>query len=147
LKPDILTVTAWAYLLSDINNYDSTPFAKGWNNTILGFGNNSPSNIFWRFKRVGELLVEHNVAGAVSLDTWHHVGYVYDGRYLTTILDGAQIEAYDFGSTVLPDWAAIDVLIGGNNFGGRNRSRVQDVRMYNQALSVAEVSRIAFGRA
>lgn len=81
---------------------------------------------------------------SISLNKWHHGMAVYDGTNLYFYLDGTLSL-----TTTLPttqDATAATLIIGNRlNNAGAFQGKIQDVRIYDNALSAAEVKEIAQG--
>ena len=81
---------------------------------------------------------------AISLNQWHHGMAVYDGTNLYFYLDGVLSS-----TTTLPATqdATATTLVIGNRLGnaGAFQGKIQDVRIYDNALSAVEVKEIAQG--
>jgi hypothetical protein len=82
-----------------------------------------------------------------ALSQWHHVGYTYDGQTHRLYADGALIGTSTFTVSAV---ATTDVFLGlfhpvdepKERFGGR----IDDVRIYDRALSAGEIAALAAGR-
>ena len=84
-----------------------------------------------------------SITPAVNVDdnTWHYIGYVYNGnKSVTFYVDGVSYSASTAG--------ALNTTIGGSHIIGRDGNSnvayfnglIDDVRIYNRALSAAEIS-------
>lgn len=85
-----------------------------------------------------------NVSGAtvVPLNTWVHVASRYDGVNLKVYLNGK--EDGTTATSVNPADGTSELKIGERGNGGTNfNGRIDDVRMYNRALSEAEIKLLA----
>jgi hypothetical protein len=79
---------------------------------------------------------------AVGLDEWHHVAGTYDGANINVYLDGSLDGTIETTSPIGVN--AANVLIGENpEAAGRNwDGLIDDVRVYNRALSAAEIGEL-----
>ncbi|MDX3451886.1 LamG domain-containing protein [Streptomyces sp. ME02-8801-2C] len=76
--------------------------------------------------------------GAVPTDTWHHVACVNDGRTARIYVDGVKASEYAFAG----DRAATQSpLLVGTDGTGRYTGLLAHVRIYDNALSQAEIQR------
>ncbi|MFN0089594.1 MAG: LamG-like jellyroll fold domain-containing protein [Acidimicrobiales bacterium] len=76
---------------------------------------------------------------AASTNAWRHLALTYDGVTMRIYLDGVQVGAR--AQTGAPAGAAGPLQIGGNTVWGEWYSGlVDDVRVYNRALSAAELA-------
>ena len=79
-----------------------------------------------------------NSTTALAVNTWTHVAYSYDGATLRMFINGTQV-ATAAGPTALTASAG-PLRIGGNAIWGEYFSgRIDEVRLYNRALSAAEI--------
>ena len=84
--------------------------------------------------------------GAVSLSTntqltagWHHVAATYDGVNLTLYLDGTLKNSKNASGTVQASTA--DLIIGAENSASLFNGTVDELAIYNRALSLAEIQK------
>ena len=141
---DITDFITFAYWIKVVE------FDKGWN-TVLSKGDDS-----WRSSRAGwNNFMEAAVTGTTGDYTygvtpvddgqWHHVGFVYDGRrnylYVDGELDASEPSTGKINVSRYPLW------IGGNAQwpGGWWNGLIDDVRIYNRALSQEDVQIIMQG--
>jgi hypothetical protein len=77
------------------------------------------------------------------LNSWGHLACVYDGSALRLYINGAEISsasasgannvgAYNTNLTIGSDWIGSKLVVG----------KIDDVRLYNRALSAAEIKAI-----
>jgi hypothetical protein len=81
--------------------------------------------------------------GDVNDGNWHHIAGVYDGQDLSIYQDGLRVDGKSVRGVINRNWSR--VLIGEN---GQTRNRfwngwIDDVRLYNRALTVAEIGALA----
>ncbi len=75
---------------------------------------------------------------ALPLNTWSHIAVTYDGALMSFYLNGALVSSTAVSGAIT---ASTDALtIGGNSYSGQNwMGLVDEVRIYNRALGVAEI--------
>lgn len=135
-----LTVTVWARLDSflgcDPTNDDPALIEKDGNYFMLGFGGSC--NDVPRFRlttAAGTATVE---GGSISLGDWHLFAGVYDGNQLSLYVDGVLAGSGSHGGAV--SMPAGDLKIGHRTvYGSYIAGRVDDVRLYDRALSTQEI--------
>lgn len=77
--------------------------------------------------------------GGVSHGAWHHVAAVYDGATLALYVDG-RLVAGPTGVAAAPSANAFALYIGALGVGNYWTGQLEDVRIYNRALSTGEVA-------
>lgn len=137
------TVTAWINC-DDCTTGDGAIFVSG------GTGNN-----YWWVGNENDGTLQFNIdggstyysTGTLTESTWHHVAYVKDGDSGTNFsfyIDGKPAGTASVGSLTTP---AGDIAIGyrtetsATEFDGR----IDDVRIYNYALSQAQIQKVMQG--
>ncbi len=74
----------------------------------------------------------------LPLNTWSHVAATYDGTTMTFYVNGTQVSSQAQTGTITSTTDAL--TIGGNSFYGENWAGIIDeVRIYNRALSTSEI--------
>ncbi len=135
-----MTVAAWVTIRS-IPTAWACVIAKGEYSWRLSNENTEP-----RFHFGITLWSENNpsIPGdtAVGYDEWHHVAGTYDGANINVYLDGSLDGTTDTPSPIGVN--AANVLLGENpEAAGRNwDGLIDDVRIYNRALSQAEIGEL-----
>ena len=86
--------------------------------------------------------VDESGGNAVVADVWQHVACTYDGAFKRVYVNGVEIGAYALTGAIT---TANPVSIGGHiNATTRNfRGELDDVRIYNRALTAQEIYRMA----
>ena len=78
-------------------------------------------------------------ATAIPLGTWTHLATTYDGTTLRVYVNGVQVGSLAATGTIASSTG--QVTIGGNSVWGEYfAGAVDDVRIYNRALSAAEIT-------
>ena len=76
---------------------------------------------------------------AIPLNTWSHVAVTWDGATMRFYVNGTQVATKARTGTL--QTVATPVRIGANTYAGENfLGRIDEVRIYNRALSAAEVT-------
>jgi hypothetical protein len=82
--------------------------------------------------------VELNGTAAVPLNTWTHLAVTYDGSMLRMFVNGVQVSSRALTGS-MPATAS-PLRIGGNSVWGEYyRGLIDEVRVYNRALTGAEI--------
>ena len=124
----------------------ATPSAKACAFNVSGsssgvfIGYNS-STVFGVWKNAGTTLVQTTTLPSVN--AWHHIAYVKSGSSNYLYIDGTQVAT----STTATDTAAATIInagraASGNYFAGN----VDEVRVYNRALSATEINALALAK-
>jgi hypothetical protein len=80
---------------------------------------------------------------SLPLITWHHVVFTFSNGVVTGYVDGAPVpfSINTFTATSLPQWAyGLYIAAYNSNFSNPYKGSLDDLRVYNRALSAAEVS-------
>lgn len=139
LKPTYITIEGWVTLKSGGNNhFDSSPCTKGWMKFDCGFENSATPRAAFRVLFQGDAgWTELIGIGTQPLNTWIFVAYVYDGSYMRIYVNGVQNNYVAKVGTI--SWSTANIMIGGNDYGGSDYSIVDDVHVWNRALSATEI--------
>ncbi|HXI60836.1 MAG TPA: LamG domain-containing protein [Polyangia bacterium] len=141
--PDSLSaksITAWVNLSSTAGTQDIfTLLDSGGVSIVTTFGVKTGSLVAW--KGGGVQLAATTAPGTGG---WHHVAYTFDGVTHTVYVDGGSTGT---GTTTLPAGTYSAAYIG-SRAGATEllNGSLDDVRVYNVALSAAQVSNLASGR-
>ncbi len=84
--------------------------------------------------------IQHIHAGVPAVGEWYHVAGTYDGTTMRLYVDGVEIGSRTVSGTV---GAGLDVQINSNN--ERFDGLLDDVRVYDRALSPCEIALLAAG--
>jgi prepilin-type N-terminal cleavage/methylation domain-containing protein len=131
LPTNSLTASAWVNISS---NNDFQVFNESWA-SVAGawtlYGNNSGGPTI-KFGVVDNSVVAHQVTCATTLNTWHFIAGTYDGSNVSAYLDGVICGQTALSSQTL--YAGLRPSAFAQNPGS-----MDDVRLYNRALSSAEI--------
>ena len=161
-----MTICAWVYLTSyPADTKEAAIVSKGGTGETAGNNHNYlltiENNLFNTGLAVVATFLYENSSGTnyttyfdltadnFPLNTWHHVLGVFDDTADTmdVYIDGVQGVA-GTGKTGTPENNAQNVRIGYGNVGANSvyfPGKIDDVRIYNRALSKAEIVKIAKG--
>jgi alpha-N-arabinofuranosidase len=133
----VQTISVWAYLRS-----------TGTDQYILCLWNQAASNAVALGIRPGRLQVwKWNTTPLVvtappAINSWHHIAYTFDGVTHKLYVDGAAPAT----GTTAPNTAAVTVAeIGAWNNSSLLDGQLDDLRIYNVALTAAQVAKLAAG--
>jgi hypothetical protein len=139
-----LTLMAWIRPLDLPSGF--TRFALGFidngGNTDVGFfterGDFGPSDVFQCDIRIGGSLAAFN-GGALTLNTWVHMAVTYNGSTVILYKNGVAVATVAASGTVSPGDAFY--VAGWNTVAPySSNSDIDDVRVFNSALSLAQVN-------
>jgi hypothetical protein len=98
----------------------------------------------WRWASASGSIVAPSRA---ALSQWHHIGYSFDGQTHLLYLDGVQLGMASFNLNNVP---AAEVFLGTyhptDEPGERFRGRIDDVRIYDRALTASQFAALYSGR-
>jgi hypothetical protein len=139
---NFITIAGWVYLRSGGGkHFDSSPITKGWTYTSLGFDNSAtPLQLAQLKTSVNGLLTIHGDTVA-SLDNWHYSSLTYDGQTIRIYLDGKQTASQSASGTIVYN-TGVDWWIGANNYGGYDFSAIDEVQIWNRALTQTEITEL-----
>ena len=82
---------------------------------------------------------------SIPLDTWTHICFIYNNGNLELYINGNFLKSYS--TNIVPDWENISTIgIGAAANGGeKSKCYINDVRIYDHALSAKEVKEISQG--
>jgi hypothetical protein len=138
LQASSVTVEAWVY-----------PTAlSGWRSVVMNeaekglvFGLYAHDNLPHPAMTVGVNGIDYSAGGvsALRLNTWTHLAATYDGTTIRLYVNGVEAGTAA-GAGALPE-TANPLRIGGNSVWGEYfKGRIDEVRIYNRALSTAEIT-------
>ncbi|MDD5055254.1 MAG: SdrD B-like domain-containing protein [Candidatus Peribacteraceae bacterium] len=106
---------------------------------IVGLTNGSPDSLFWWYN--GSFRQSVNSSQEYS-DIWHHVIYVYNGSTYKIYEDGSLLNSLESAATININgiW-----YFGNDQYNSYLKGSLDDVRIYNRALSASEVAALAAG--
>lgn len=123
-------------------------------------GGNEPGAVYWFTWRNTDGTIQGGIGNGVSINTittpkltdtnWHHLVFSWDGSNLYLYKDGSSA-ATPVSQTVNAQVLDDRLRIGGDTFGQDSANvdswdgQLDDVRIYNRALSTSEVSALAAG--
>ena len=131
--------TNFATLISAYHTYDD------WKNlifSILRYGSNS--KLCFTISDGSSYTDGNLVSGELTLDTWYHIACIYKPGNISMYIDGKLISSYN--TSVIPDFSLITKCrIGYNASRYQSDCLMNDVRLYNHALTEREVKEISRG--
>lgn len=140
-----ITISAWvkvrtfkSYAAIITKSVTSSPFG-GWQlNTNADTGNkfDFAANISGSWRGI---VSDGSGSQNYSTNTWYHVVGTYDGTTLRKYVNAAPDGTASFSGTIQYQDSAASAFIGKNPFGTFFDGTVDDVRIYNRALSAQEV--------
>lgn len=136
-----LTLALWIYATKQ--DARQRLIAK-WNATVSGFDlhlwDSNDVEFYFLVAGVGYGYVVSSYAS--YFNAWHHLAVTYDFAGVGSKLYINGIQVNSSSQTVTPAYTNVDLTIGNvfsdHHFGGR----LSDVRMYNRALTAAEIKRL-----
>jgi hypothetical protein len=148
-----VTVCAWIRTDSSIANQAIVSFDRNeyWRLEIGGEGGGSPGKVGWSVMTSTEQL---DSGGGTRVDDgqWHHVAGVFEDGALLVYVDGNR-KVLAWGGTTfgtgtvrygfVGSRSEADAFDGGSGVAWRFHGELDDVRLYDRALSQAEVAHLA----
>jgi hypothetical protein len=141
LRPAHLTAEAWVFPTAVPNESSPTIIARGFfaNTWDLRLSNNRPQ--FWSHGGQG-------LEGpAIPLNEWTHLAITFDGLIKRLYVNGAEVASHEQVRALFYDAAAVPITIGSdfqsNQSDNHFRGRIDEVALYNRALTADEVLSIS----
>lgn len=138
LKPAQLTAEAWVFPTAPSDGSSHTIIARGFfrNTWDLRLTNNMPQ--FWSHGGQG---LEGPTA--IPLNEWTHLAITFDGLIKRLYVNGAQVASRNELRALVYDAASVPLTIGSdfesNRSGNHFNGRIDEVALYNRALTADEV--------
>jgi hypothetical protein len=153
-----LTVTAWAYAYTAPDAYNTLVSRQRENNGhpdqfFLGFGlkNNDPANVTykWHLSTTVGIYGGDCYQNKPVVEEWVHMAGTYDGAKLRLYVNGKKICESTLTGNIPVDLDTNPITIGlEENGAAKNKDeefdgKIDEVRIYNRALSDAEILALA----
>jgi hypothetical protein len=145
LPTSVISVSAWVYQSTNAdwydlvtNNWGAQTGVSSWNlytnaagNVIFGLWENGPgqTNSF-----CGN--------GTMTTGVWHHLAGTYDGTTIRAYFDGSSCPSASRSGAALMHTGTFNI----GDWGGTSTHYIDDVRIYNRAISAAEVQSLFTSR-
>jgi hypothetical protein len=132
------TISAWVYLASGAGSFpmivDANTSSSAWFFGVnIGSGSHAGLNLY-----LGSGTMQTTNNTAFTTNTWHHVVGTYDGSVAKVYVDNVLLSTSSSGTSA----AKLSGLLVGNGTAAGNsfwKGNIDDLRIYNRALSAAEV--------
>ncbi len=141
-----MTISAWVYQTVQggyiISKSTGMSADGGWYLTTNNGWVSNPSIDFAVLNGTGNYLVKSVTS---SINTWHHISAVWDSSQsgnsrIKLYVNGVEGETVTSGGTVTnPSINTLDVLIGARTLGAYYKGLIDEVKVYNRALSAEEI--------
>ena len=142
--PAVMTVSTWARTLNNsvIQEFVSKTEGGSYN---LGINFWSANSLSWVAYIAGNYRAAEK-SSSIMNNTWHHITGTFDGSTIRLFLDGVQVGSYNQAGTI--STITTPLCFGAEagpticNGGRFLQGNLDDIRIYNRALSVDEVKSI-----
>ena len=138
-----MTLEAWVYPTAAATNWSTVVMKEQPGDLVYTLYAGSPANqpnVY--LNTATDASSERGIAGpsALPLNTWSHLAGTYDGATLRLYLNGVLVASQAVTGAMVSSTGAL--RIGGNGVWGEYfTGRIDEVRIYNRALSAAEIQR------
>lgn len=131
-----MTIEAWVKP-SALSGWRSVVMKEKTGNLVYGVYANTDTN-----KPSGEIYITGNkdvrASAALSTTSWKHIAVTYDATTLKLYIDGAQVGSTNVTASIAT--SNNPLRIGGNTIWGEYfKGLIDEVRIYNRALSISEI--------
>ena len=145
-----MTVCFWLKILSWNASY-ATFFQAGkggnsWNHYIFGFLRYSSNSTCCFTISNGNTASNGNyLTSNLELNTWYHIGLVYKTGHCLIYINGNLY--HDYSTSIIPNFEAITTITVGkaNSTGYQSNCLINDLRIYDEALSPMQIKLISQG--
>ena len=79
----------------------------------------------------------------VEDNIWHHIGAVYDGTEIRLYVDGILRNSVPASGNIITNNSKVSIATNIENLTHQYRGRIDDLRIYDRALSIVEIAHIA----
>ena len=143
------TVCFWLKIL-DWNVSYATFFQAGkggnaWNNYIFGFLRNSTqSTCCFTISNGSSVSNASYLTPSLELNAWYHIGLVYKSGHCLIYINGDLY--HDYSTSIVPNFEAITTIsVGKANSSYQSNCSMNDLRIYDEALSPMQIKLISQG--
>ncbi len=84
-----------------------------------------------------------SVYGVEDENTWNHIGAVYDGTKMCLYVDGILKSSVAASGNIITNNSKVSIATNIENLTYQYRGRIDDLRVYDRALSVVEIAHLA----
>lgn len=139
-----VTLEAWIYKKSS-NNTDETIAGKGWelsyNSGYRLLYNSSLDKLTFFFWNDTATVYSTSPKANIELNRWYHIVETFDGSTIKHYINGTLFYARNVGTTTIVNSASTFRIGQSSNGQYPFNGSIDEVRVYNQALSAEEISR------
>jgi hypothetical protein len=136
-----MTLEAWVFPTAAATTWATAIMKEQPGNLVYTLYTGSPSNRPNVYISAGTSTTsQHGFAGPnpLPINTWSHLAGTYDGATLRLYVNGALVGSQAFTGSIVTSTGAL--RIGGNAVWGEYfQGRLDDIRIYNRALGLAEI--------
>ena len=135
--PQTVTVEAWVYP-TNLNGWRNVVIKEAPNYMVYSLYANQSAPKPGATASISSVEYSVTASGQLPLNTWSHLAITIDGTALRLFVNGTQVKSTAASGTLTP--SANPLRIGGNTVWGEYFSgKIDEVRIYNRALSAAEI--------
>ncbi len=134
-----MTLTAWVYPTKTLSGWQHIVAKEHGGSTLAYYlaANSGHTNQPWSGFNVADTWLSVGGGGSLAPDVWTHVASTYDSRDLRFYVNGAPVAQYRLGCTI--ETTTGPLHLGGNDLGEYFSGVLDEVMIYNRALSPSEI--------
>jgi len=134
-----MTIEAWVYPTTVPTHWMTAVLKENGDEPAYALFGGSPSGRPGaRYTAASHAANAVNGPGILAAETWAHLATTFDGTTLRLYVDGVQVASRPGAGSIISSTGAL--RIGGSRPGLQGfRGRIDEVRVYNRALSAAEI--------
>ncbi len=133
---EAITVSAWVKT-NDAGNSQHNPYiTKG--DQSFGLKHSNANSLQFFIYDSGYHTINYSISSAFN-GVWHHVAGAYDGSQLNLYLDGGIVATLDYEGAIATTTYEVNIGRNSQNTDRLYEGAIDEVRIYNRALSEGEV--------
>lgn len=152
VNPNTLSISAWVKLDSSQTGWGQIvqigSTGTSWESIRFGFNNRQNTHVIFNISD-GTNTTNYNGPhsnGNLQDNTWHHIVGTYDNGVMRMYVDGVETASSPFTTAIVPKISDAQwILLGSGDTGEPMAGNINDVRIYDHALSNIEVKRLSKG--
>jgi hypothetical protein len=144
LNPTNLTIAAWIRPVGNTTQdlVKKAGSSQGYELSLSLYNAAAPQKVFVRLNQSDSLRVNSTTQYPTDGASWMHAAATYDGNTIRLYINGIEENSLQTTTPIQP--STVPLTIGADSTGGRKyNGTIDEARVYNRALSLAEIQELA----